>query len=69
MRASGSGASGTARASAPGATGKREPSWGLLVSLGLKMCRYSGDWDQDVMQGQGTYTFSNGDTYVGQYVK
>jgi hypothetical protein len=30
---------------------------------------YNGDWDQDVMQGQGTYTFSNGDTYVGQYVK
>ena len=36
----------------------------------LPLCpRYSGDWDQDIMQGQGTYTFSNGDTYVGQYVK
>lgn len=30
---------------------------------------YEGDWDHDLMHGEGTYTFTNGAVYTGQWIK
>ena len=29
--------------------------------------QYVGNWEEDKMSGQGTYTFANGDTYEGNF--
>ena len=30
--------------------------------------KYEGDWFDDNMNGQGTFTWANGDMYVGEFV-
>ena len=36
---------------------------------GSGICIYEGDWEQDLMHGQGVYTFTSGAVYTGQWVK
>ena len=44
----------------------------MICALGLTIGhqtkdRYKGEWKKDLQHGQGTYTYANGDEYVGEY--
>ena len=38
-----------------------------LIIIGVES--YEGDWEEDLMHGEGTYTFTNGSKYTGQWIK